>query len=168
MLRAVLALVCLWVVAIESLAAPLPGPIILRRIDANGLPLPTEVVRRLGTPPADSEWSSALVYAPDGKALVSCGSDVRLTDLATGKVRWSQPDRWPWSPQLALAEDGRSVWVAGRRYDPATRDWAYEAARYSLADGRVLRRSVFGEFRGMYFTMGITASGRGGTSPAAC
>ena len=107
------------------------------RTDRYGDLLPEGAKARLGTVRFHGLGFSSLAYTPDGKLLVSGGSDgARVWDAATGKeVRRLPADqcRDPYGP-VALSPDGKLVAVGG--YDQE----GMGGAVYKLATGRRLYR----------------------------
>src|SRR5262249_9421642 len=71
----------------------------------------------------------SLAFAPDGKALASVCSDLRVWDLATGKVRYRRPGRGG----VADAPDGKILACGGPNNESTIR-------LYAAASGRELRR----------------------------
>ncbi len=85
------------------------------KTDLYGDPLPPGAVARLGTMRLRHAQAD-IVFSKDGKQLISCGcgGEVRIWDVATGKLLWSQ--RLAWKPgeahelaMIALSPDGATA-----------------------------------------------------------
>jgi len=73
---------------------------------------PPELVAVLGTTPAGHASNvNRAVYSPDGKWLVSSGSDLRLWDPRTMRLRWLDREHVAGSP--AFTGDGKTLVTAG-------------------------------------------------------
>src|SRR5947208_3001167 len=109
------------VVLVAGLSATRADP---PRVDLLGDPLPPGAVARLGS----SRWQhggsvSAVVFSPDGKALLSGDQDGRILcwDAATGQERWRTEHRPDLETvnDLAFAPDGTRFAAAWAKRPPA-------------------------------------------------
>jgi len=158
--RVFAALILALTVAFPVVAGPLPGPVILRRIDATGFPLPNEVVRRLGTPTHYATWTWDLAYAPDGKSVITSGFGIQRIDVATGKPHWTAQEFKPYWPRLAISSDRTSVWAIGQRYHENSNQYSLEIRRFALADGQLLDQSSIRNVHQDALRNEVSASGR--------
>src|SRR5438045_1655971 len=90
------------------------------RMDQDGDPLPSGAPARIGTTRFwHGSGGSEILFAPDGKKLISICSDglIHMTDFATGKnLKVLDPDVRGSRRVIALAPDGRTLASAG--YEP--------------------------------------------------
>jgi RNA polymerase sigma factor (sigma-70 family) len=83
-----------------------------QRTDCHGDPLPAEALARLGTVRLrHSARITALDFSPDGKRIVSCGSDgIRVWKAASGQEMASvSPGAGGWLGGATLTSDGKAV-----------------------------------------------------------
>lgn len=92
-------------------------------VDRSGDPLPAGAVARLGTTRFRAPMPFGVCFTPDGRALLSGGSDgaVRLWDPVTGKELGRLEGPPSSAHCIALAADGRVLAAAG--HDGAVRLW---------------------------------------------
>jgi WD40 repeat protein len=109
------------------------------RLDAFGDPLPDDAVVRLGTIRFNhGDGLSALLYAPDGKSIVSVGNGVtRVWNAETGaEVRQFSITLATWQDRVALSPDGTALILA-----PDERQAGGDSlVTYELVTGKELRK----------------------------
>ncbi len=122
------------------------------RFDADGLPLPAEAVRRLGSQRFLVNSLKAAAFSPDGRTVYT----LTHPDLAADRKRWVGPGLTAWDAatgrakwraltdtnlfQLAVDPNGNTVWVTA-----GTGPWdKSEVVRFGLsaADGHEVFRAV--------------------------
>ncbi len=90
---------------------------IVRRVDADGLPLPAGAVARLGSSRLrHGSWVKDVCFSADGKRLASVGHDnaVRVWDAATGRQLFAVSRDDGGFDRVAFAPGGQIVVAAGR------------------------------------------------------
>lgn len=119
-----------------------PNPSIpLQREEKNqdqfGDPLPKGAVARLGTLRLRTGGgNNTIAFHPNGKALVSSGSDnsLRLWDLTTGKQRIHFGGHYPWVSGFALGPRGKVIASGGA--DGKVKLWSVATGKLIRAMGR--------------------------------
>jgi RNA polymerase sigma factor (sigma-70 family) len=109
------------------------------RTDRYGDPLPPQAVARIGT----VRWwhgrqGGPMVYAPDGKSLVSCDQNkgIRIVDTATGKESRRIEVQGESISCFALSPDGKTI-ITGSGESPVLRQW-------DVSTGKGLRQIATG------------------------
>jgi WD40 repeat protein len=102
-----MALIVALIASTPTLAAG-PWPAVVPRLDAEGFPLPSEAVRRLGSGRFLCGACNAIEFSPDGKTVFVAADGISAWDVATGKCRWRTTDR---VHRLAMSADGKKLWA---------------------------------------------------------
>lgn len=137
-------------------ADPAPQP----RLDADGIPLPTEAIQRLGSATFLVNNFNAAAFSPDGKTVYTGSgedsSDWRQPYTSPGLIAWEVPTgKKLWQvgvdrrlEQVVADPDGKSVWVLERQKRKHDEDPdQLQRVRYATKDGKELARGpLFEEY----------------------
>ena len=135
---------CLLALALIPAADPKP------RLDADGIPLPAEAVRRFGSQRFLCEYPAFVAVRADGKTVFAArfhpyllgtppaaGSTVEAWDTATGVRKWRYADAAFRRPAVALDTDGITIWLADNTYGAKP---VFVRVKLSAANGKELER----------------------------
>ncbi len=146
-------------VAVAPAAEPKP------RLDADGIPLPAEALRRFGSAKFSGGPHAVAAFSPDGKTLfaareignapASVEDGISAWEVATGHRRWRSAEK-EFTLAAAAATDGESVWVVTAA-SPYT-DGPVHLRRLRTADGKPLNEQAISERRVTSVT--VRADGR--------
>ncbi len=109
-----------FLLAATRLLATDPAP----RLDADGIPLPAEALRRFGSARFLTDMVSQVAFSPDGKAVFVSGYfqptagnttvvTVAAWELATGKRLWNVEETKWYFENLVADPDGKHLWATG-------------------------------------------------------
>ncbi len=132
-------------------------PVARRHVDLYGDPLPDGAVARLGTYRFNhAENVYRVDFTPDGKAIISQGSDglARVWDATSGRLLRTIGGKASRGSRLfALSPDGKRIASAERTVDGAFHLWDFET-------GRELYRSPLPMPKGAFLFMGYSPDGK--------
>jgi WD40 repeat protein len=129
----------------------------LPRLDADGIPLPAEALRRFGSLRWYADPPRSVAFSPDGKVAYLVPADLDRFDQAdrppavtawampSGRPLWQFTDHPLTGLMVAVDPDGKSVWLAGRLGRGDQREWhkqPFVRVKLDAATGNELAREV--------------------------
>lgn len=130
------------------------------RLDADGIPLPAEALRRFGSAKFCTDPPKSVAFSSDGKVVYLVRADVAAWpdekvpaasawELATGRKVWEFHSADLRGQQVATDQDGKSVWLVGhvRRGKPAKT--SFVRLKLDASTGKELSRSTLHPGRSM-------------------
>jgi WD40 repeat protein len=138
---------CLLALALIPTADPKP------RLDADGIPLPAEAVRRFGSAKFCTDPPRSVAFSPDGKTAYLVPVRISLWrpdaqpalsawEVSTGRMVWAFVDPKLVGQQVAVDPDGKTVWLAGRIGDGKPQETTAVRVKLSAGTGKELDRTV--------------------------